>query len=320
MASDTVNHSDAILRVCSNSQRDLSVHLIRPFPREMQTVQESLQTAFETLPVSGMGTLDRLPPELILMIIRNLDIHSHFQLRQVNRRARILSTTSQEYRLVAKHGIDALQSLLSTGLAHHFTIADIYSVLINPRCMYCGCLGGFLFLLTATRCCFFCILSSSKLRLITTSTLARLSQISQSELELILNPIPGLRPVPGFYKLGEKQIRLPKNLFTEEQSIARLTSLGAVPKDFAYILVGHYDTLNDRLKASTVFPWYDPDTAQVEYGVGCKGCQDPFIALYIAFGGPGREFFSRTGFLTHFKTCAKAQKLWAEKKQGMKSV
>ncbi|KAH6706218.1 hypothetical protein BKA61DRAFT_616074 [Leptodontidium sp. MPI-SDFR-AT-0119] len=55
----------------------------------MQSAQASLQAAFETLPTAELGTLDRLPAELMSMVLRRLDIRSFFHFRQVNQRARV---------------------------------------------------------------------------------------------------------------------------------------------------------------------------------------------------------------------------------------
>ncbi|KAI2781518.1 hypothetical protein F4815DRAFT_444300 [Daldinia loculata] len=317
MASDTVKYPDAILRVCSQPQRDLGgPFIVRPCPHEMQTAQEYLQTAFETLPASGMGKLDRLPPELILMVLCHLDIFSYFQFRQVNRRARILSITLREYRLVTKHGLECLRSLLRTGLAHNFTITDLYRLLINPSCKLCGCLGGFLFLLTATRCCFSCILTSPKLRVISRSTLAKITRLSKSELDWLLDSTPGLRPASSSHSLEEGQAIRPKCLFVEEQAIATLKSLGVVHKKFAHILAWRNDHITERFTASTAFPWYNPDNAQVEYGASCKGCQVPYYIPDVSYENRMRVFFSTADFFIHFKNCVKAQNLWARSQQG----
>lgn len=116
MASDIDKHAIDILCVCSYHRRDFDLVLVRSPPHEMQVVQRSLQTAFKTVPASGLSILDHLPTELMSMVLYNLDILPYFRFRQVNRRARLLSTALWEYGLVAKHGLEGLRGLLRTNL------------------------------------------------------------------------------------------------------------------------------------------------------------------------------------------------------------
>ncbi|KUI57672.1 hypothetical protein VP1G_04950 [Cytospora mali] len=100
----------------------------------MQPVQASLQTAFETLSTAELGILDHLPAELMSTVLRKLDIRSFFRFRQVNRRARVLSTELWEYKLVSKHGLEGLRGVLRAELSHCFTIDDLYRALITDKC------------------------------------------------------------------------------------------------------------------------------------------------------------------------------------------
>ncbi|OTA54215.1 hypothetical protein K449DRAFT_202599 [Hypoxylon sp. EC38] len=140
------------------------------------------------------------------MMLRNLDILSYFRFRQVNRRARVLSTALWEYGLVAKHGLEGLRGLLRAKLAHNFTIMDLYRPLITFSCEFCSAFGGFLFLLTATRCCFACIQTSSKMRVLCTSAFAKFAGISVGRLRRLLRL--KLRTVPGLYSLMDTPARI----------------------------------------------------------------------------------------------------------------
>ncbi|VBB84619.1 Putative protein of unknown function [Podospora comata] len=161
-----IRDADAIIRVCSYHRRDLDLVVVRSRPHDMQAVQTSLQAAFGTLPTAKLGIFDHLPVELLFLVLRNLDIRSFFYFRQINRRARVLSTGLYEYQLVSKHGLEGLQGLLRAGLAHCFTIVDLYRPLVTDKCSTCGGFGGFLFLFTAERCCFDCLQSSAHYRVL----------------------------------------------------------------------------------------------------------------------------------------------------------
>ncbi|KAG4444330.1 hypothetical protein IFR05_000204 [Cadophora sp. M221] len=148
----------------------------------LRSAQASLQEAFEKLPTAELGTLDRLPAKLMSMVLRSLDIRSFFYFRQVNRRARVLSTGLREYELVSKHGFEGLRGLLRAELAHCFTIDDLYRPLVTDKCSTCGAFGGLLFLFTAERCCFDCLQSSAHYRDLPPSAFAKLAHNYISEL------------------------------------------------------------------------------------------------------------------------------------------
>lgn len=95
------------------------------------------------------------------MVLCHLDIRSFFHFRQLNRRARALSTGLHQYQLVSKHGLEGLRGLLRAGLADCFTILDFYRPLMTDKCSTCGGFGELLFLFAAERCCFNCLQSSA---------------------------------------------------------------------------------------------------------------------------------------------------------------
>lgn len=72
----------------------------------------------------------------MLMILRNLDLVSYTHFRQANHRARVISTTLQEYQLAAKHGLEGLRSLLRTVLGRGFTIMDLYRAPVRLTACY----------------------------------------------------------------------------------------------------------------------------------------------------------------------------------------
>ncbi|KAI1407238.1 hypothetical protein F5Y13DRAFT_206533 [Hypoxylon sp. FL1857] len=317
MASDVDEYPHEILRVCSYHRRDFDLALVRSRPHEMQPVQESLQAAFETSPASGLGILDRLPTELMSIMLRDLDILSYFRFRQVNRRARVLSTAVWEYELVAKYGLEGLRGLLRAKLAHNFTIMDLYRPLITLSCALCGAFGGFLFLLTATRCCFACIRTSPKMRVSCISAFAKLTGISAGRLHRLLRL--KMCTVPGLYSMEEKPARRPKDLIAEDEAISSLISLGVLRQDSIQSLARRTEHETQRFMASTAFPWYDSDSAKIERGVSCKGCQVRVETSDGSYEDRDRVF-STTGFLTHFTNCVEAQNLWAESQKGARPI
>ncbi|KAL7921093.1 hypothetical protein ACQKWADRAFT_296248 [Trichoderma austrokoningii] len=309
--------SDAVLDICAYHRRDFDLVVVRSRPHETQIVLRDLQTAFKAPAASGLGILGRLPPELLWIVFRNIDLLSYFRFRHVNRQARALSTAVSEYQSVVKYGLEGLRGMLRAGLAQTFTIGDLYRPLICEKCALCGEFGGFLFLPTATRCCFACIRTSPDLRVICTSTLSRLAKISTKRLLRLLGP--DLRTVPGLYSMEEHRVRRPKGLVAAQLATARLQVLGILDQASAQELLGRSEQANQRFMASTAFPWYDPDSDKIENGVSCKGCQLRVETSHV-FCDDRNRVFSRSGYLSHFSSCVEAQSLWDQSEGGTKLV
>jgi hypothetical protein len=192
----------------------------------MQPVQASLQTAFKTLPTAELGILDRLPAELLSLVLRELGIRSFLRFRQVNRQSRIISTGLWEYELVFKHGLEGLRVLLLAELDDCFTIDKLYRPLITDKCSTCGLLGDLLFLFTAERFCFDCLQSLAHYRVVFPYVFTKLAGLSPARFESLLGP--GLRTVPGIYNTEETQVNRPKYLMSEEEAIKTLLTVGAI--------------------------------------------------------------------------------------------
>ncbi|KAF4971532.1 hypothetical protein FZEAL_9816 [Fusarium zealandicum] len=305
--------SNAVIDICAYHRRDFDLVLVRSRPRETQPVKIPLETAFEAPPTAGLGILGLLPLELLCIVLRNLDILSYFRFRHINRQTRALATSVLEYQAVAKHGLEGLRGVLRAGLAQTLTIRDLYSPLICEKCALCGQFGGFLFLPTATRCCFACIRSSPDLRVMCTSTLCRLAKISSGRLRQVLGS--ELCTVPGLYSMEEKRVQRPKSLVAIQVATAKLQLRGILDQDAAQAILGRSEHPNQRFMASTAFPWYDPDSDKVESGVSCKGCQVRLENLLV--GSDDRDrVFSTSSYLSHFESCVEAHELWDQSEGG----
>lgn len=304
-------HADAVVRVCSYHRIDFDLIMVRSRPNVTEAVQDSLQTTFDIPPQSGLGDLDCLPAELMTMVLKNLDILSYFRFRRVNRYARILSTSPREYQLVAKYGVEGLRALLRSDCARRFTIMDLYRLLTTPSCALCGKFGGFLFLLTATRCCFTCLHSSPSLSVISTTVFARKAGIPTHKLSVSYGST--LRTVSGHYSILGTRARRPKKLILKAEAIAALDSQGVLKEYSIGNLLRQDEKYEQRFMGATSFPWYDTSNGKVEYGISCKGCHVPDSTRHRGYDYG--YTFSTAGFLSHFATCVEARDIWAKSKE-----
>ncbi|KFZ04790.1 hypothetical protein V501_08969 [Pseudogymnoascus sp. VKM F-4519 (FW-2642)] len=306
-------HADAVVRVCSYHRIDFDLVTIRPRPYVTEAVQDLLQTAFEKPPTSGLGIFDYLPEEVMTMVLLNLDVLTFFRFRHVNRYARILSTTALEYQLVVKYGVEGMRALLRSDCARRFTMMHLHHLLITDTCGLCGNFAGFLFLLTATRCCFRCLESSPKLRVISTTKFAKRAGISTSQLSKSYGST--LRTVSGIYSVFKQRDRRPKKLILKADAIAALAKQAVFKKNLIAELLKSVENYEKRYMACIAFPTYNRRTGKFEPDVSCKGCH---VHATRKIGGYGddRRVFSTAGFLSHFATCVEARKIWAESKEG----
>ncbi|UZP38708.1 hypothetical protein NXS19_006524 [Fusarium pseudograminearum] len=153
--SNSLQDAQDIIRVCAYHRYEFDDLLVRTPDSKLQA--PFLQSASNTPVSSSLGALDRLPKELMVMILQELDIVSYLRFRAVNNRARDLATDTREYSQAVKHGLAGLKTLLRVQTAQLFTMKAFYRALISPSCQFCGKFGTFLFLLKCQRCCFTCL-------------------------------------------------------------------------------------------------------------------------------------------------------------------
>ncbi|KAF4956832.1 hypothetical protein FGADI_3521 [Fusarium gaditjirri] len=306
-----------ILDVCAYHRRDFDLVLIRSRPHETQAVRESIESAFAASSGAKLGTLDFLPNELLEIILGYLDISSYFRFRHVNRRARSLASDLQQYKSVVRYGMEGFRGMLRAGLATRFTFGDMYRALTAETCTFCKNFGGFLFLPTATRCCFACIENAPELRV---EGFIAFKNITKVRMKLLTHHIGyGVKTVPGIYSMGERPATRPGLLLAEVEAVQILSTLGVLTPEAKEVLEIKDEEKDYRFMVSTAYPWYDPNTGQVDSGVSCKGCQIR-QETHVAISRDRDDVFSSRGYQSHFETCAEAKALFEESAGGTKTV
>ncbi|EXL60652.1 hypothetical protein FOCG_03483 [Fusarium oxysporum f. sp. radicis-lycopersici 26381] len=175
----------------------------------------------------------------------------------------------------------------------------MYRALTTEICSLCKNFGGFLFLPTATRCCFACIENAPELRVISLVAFKKLTKVKMKWLTYHIGHV--VRMVPGIYSMGEKPARRPGLLLAEVEAARMLSALCLLTPDANEALEMQNEKKNYRFMVSTAYPWYDPNTGQVHSGVSCKGCQIRLEALAVA--SRDRDgLFSSSGYQSHFET------------------
>jgi len=102
-----------------------------------------------------VGRLDYLPLELVREILLAADVPALTSFRRVNRRAMELVDSLHQYQLILKHCPSVLRAIVSLG-AGFIACRVLYETLFTTKCSSCDRFGGYLYLITCSRVCYFC--------------------------------------------------------------------------------------------------------------------------------------------------------------------
>ncbi|PNP49068.1 hypothetical protein THARTR1_10142 [Trichoderma harzianum] len=306
---------NAIIRRTGYHRRDYAMSVVHVRPSDHSKVRSSILTS-AIVPRAGLGALDRLPVELLLQTLRQMDMQALFDLRRVNLRARQVVDSLKEYKAAVSFGLTAYCALLRMKLAAHVTLLDFYRVLCSQDCTFCGKFGGFVFLPTWIRCCFECIEEDPETRMVTVAEVRRLFRLTRAEVgrQRSFQTLPGIYTT-GLYSMDKSyqrgRVKLVPYFPAMKEFGDRLDTSAARSQHQPFWAPIH------NFMASCELPHYDPRARTVVYGISCVGCersiagQAPGQAPARATTAPWDRVFSRDNFLKHFKICAHAQKLWA---------
>nr|XP_003188766.1 hypothetical protein ANI_1_2526074 [Aspergillus niger CBS 513.88] len=304
-----------ILRVCSYHRHDFDLAVARTNSRDHDQVRSSLLRSINATS-SGLGHLQILPLEIVYEICFLLDIQSLLNLRHVNRRAHQIVRTTRGYEVTITHAFEALCVILKTKIASWFTLSDLFKVLCTRDCHFCGSFGGFIFLLSFTRCCFSCIREDSLPSLLPSSVVKNRFNSSPRGLYSL---VPTIRSLPGIYSMDEI-VRKKRTQIMPAEFISRLSLREA--NERARVAQSKEKALL-RYMVTTALPYLDIKSGDVQNGICCSGCQ---IALEKALRSSRVQsnacalrdkVYSYEEFMEHFWECREAQNLWMLSNQGV---
>lgn len=98
--------ADAIIRTTAYHRRDYDTAVLWFAPREHARIRPSIATPFPRTSNAGLGSLDRLPPELLHDMLLHLDIHSLFKFRQVCLGSRKAVDSPSQYQMAVSDGLN----------------------------------------------------------------------------------------------------------------------------------------------------------------------------------------------------------------------
>ena len=308
--------TDAIVRVTTYHRKDYCQSVIWFSPREHIGIRLSIATPFRRTSNIGLGSLDRLPLELLYDILLRLDMYSLFNFRQTNLSSRQTVDSLKQYQMVVSHGLNLFCALLRTRLAIGVSLFDFYDALCTKACALCGEFGGFISLLTWTRCCFTCLQEAPETQLQTRAAARKQFHLTKAKL----NQLRSFKTLPGIYSMRESVHKSRITVVSVHQAILVSGQQSHALAQAKSTTSGQDQKFN--FMGSCALPYYDRRIDRIEHGMSCAGCQLALEKDIIGYRGERWAFearnkvYAQDGFLEHFRWCEQAQLLWKSSNEG----
>ncbi|KAI1287848.1 hypothetical protein F5Y03DRAFT_389288 [Xylaria venustula] len=272
-------------------RRDFDAKVVTAEPGQHDHARSSLFKSFGESASSGLGRLQRLPFELLSSICLLLDLQSALNFSQASRSARETIGSIPQYHRLREHSLECIWALSRTGLSHHTSISDLHAALLTELCVICGSFGGFLFLPSATRCCFACIESAPGFRIISFHSLQKESRRLATWLK---RSHPVIHSIPGSYSSNEKEYTSRRKLVSGHHALQ--FPRADHDEDPRAILGKLPDSPVLRCMAACRLPYFNLATGDLQLGISCKGCQIAMEANFSDANFSRRErLYSRDG-------------------------
>lgn len=231
-----------------------------------------------------VGRLDLLPLELVSEILLALDVPTLTSFRRVNRRAMELVDSLHQYQMILKHCPNVLRAIVSVS-ASSFACRVLYNTLFTTRCSSCDRFGGYLYLITCSRVCYFCFTRNVDYFPLSASQATKLTGLSRGDLK----GLPHVFSLPGRYTPSAKSSKGRTMLFDRRAALLldRAGDGQRQPND--------YTTREPRRFMSIISaPYFTHAGQRVDWGLHCRRCKgntDPANHF--------RHQFTRDGLVAH---------------------
>ncbi|KAI4173798.1 MAG: hypothetical protein LQ343_002733 [Gyalolechia ehrenbergii] len=298
------------------------------FSDRIEPVHPKLHTA--------LGALQVLPPELLHLILHDLDLHTLTTFRSVNKQGRHLVSSLRRYNAIVQHVPNTLRFILSTHAAATCTLSQLYHALLYSDCFICGRYGGFFSVLSCSRCCCYCLCCSDLLFPLTRRAAQTHFKLDKSST----NTLPVALSLPGRYGL-QRNLSRKRNWIvlrasahqaavllhgSERELASRISGATSSPSTAPNLsnsggMDGYAVGAISLLRFQTVirFPTLDVSTGALDWGIACQACRDEHDCK-----GPWQDryklYSNRQYYLQHFPHCDAAQQKWQEYLQSKGEV
>lgn len=300
-------------------------------PKLSVPVKSSLASPFLRNPYTNLGHLSILPLEILSHILLLLPIPSLLTFRNTNQRARIITSSLPEYRLITNHALSTLQALLHTQVAQHLTLASLSHLLRQNNCHTCGNYGMYLYLPLLQRTCNRCYNMDDSFKILPITS----HQTSYLPDDIIKAKIVGKLYLPDEENHLNKyyQYIIYPGPFEHPEPIYLVSTVLYPDFQSKYRLGDPYhlrDESTQKSQGILEFPHLevlDGGEVRVDGPRNCFGCIKGFGELFkrgdrgAGAGLPSgfdqaynlmMRFYGRETYWEHFRWCADAQGRWKQ--------
>lgn len=240
-------------------------------------------------PKYGMGSLDRLPVEVLTEVLLGLDIPSLTAFRRVNRPAMNLVDAIPSYRAVFENCPNVLRAILSIN-AKHFDYRGLFQTLSGTKCVTCDKFGAYLYLITCKRVCYFCFTWDLKFFPVAAALGASHVEPFREELD----SLPHVTALPGRYTPCAKLVKKKRWLFDRQSVDGRLSEVCVLRLKKAERRIDHVDKEAIRFMSVITAPYFTLSGRAAHWGYHCATCRDS-----ARLGPFFRHKFTGDGFVDH---------------------
>lgn len=150
----------------------------------------------------SLGQFDRLPLEILHLILNQLDLHSFAQFSRVAVRGRTTVLSLPAYQGLVRHAPQALAALRMTKLMRTHSISHLFAALKSTSCATCPAYGPYLFLPACERCCWMCHQFNPARRVVTRARARQAFALSPKQVR----KLPVLFSIPGRYGIARDEV------------------------------------------------------------------------------------------------------------------
>ena len=192
-----------------NTKWDCTLDQNLPHPTGSQN-----KTRRRNLLEKDLGALDLLPLELLQEILSYLDLRSLANFRHANRRATEVVESIPRYKATMTHAGYVIPCILGIETGPWITLGTLYDQICTAKCEKCGDFGGYLYILTCTRVCFYCFTEDKKYLPLLFNDAIRSFGIDRR----IIQTLPHMKSIPGEYSTLMKKRERPTKLVDYESA------------------------------------------------------------------------------------------------------
>ncbi|KAM0435388.1 hypothetical protein ACHAPT_003482 [Fusarium lateritium] len=192
-----LSYREAILLRATNTtytETDLA-RVIHGLPPAQPSTTTTTTTPCRAPENTSLGIFNKLPAEILLLVLDSADLQSLSRISRVSLRCRSLVENLQPYKKVLAHVPTVVTALARTRLLGVHSLGVIHQALFSSKCASCFDFGGFLFLPTCERVCLTCLDENMALRVIPVAIACSIFGLTEQQL----TKIPILYSIPGTY-------------------------------------------------------------------------------------------------------------------------